>query len=505
MPFSLVITGSYGAMFCSPLILLLLATVLSIPAEGRLSAGRWMPWRQQPTDVYCADYPLPTLDPASLTAKMSPFLDELASEINATLQANRDTGGVALGFVYNQTLVWFKGFGLIDNSDPERGPPHSDTSFRIASITKVFTALLMLQIRDEGLLPSIDDEVATYNENFSIINPFQTTRGPSFRQLASHMAGLPRETPCEGVFVTGCNATYETIYQNLASLVMINPPGSIPSYSNLGFGLLGRTLEAIDHSTWEEMLQERILTPLGMVGSGSKFTLDVIKNMAKGYNPDGSEADLINLGFEAPGGQMFSTVNDLAQLLMLVFRSDEALDPKQKQILDGETIREWMEPAFMYNDGTGLGYPWEFFTLGDYSIRSKGGDINGYDSLIAYTHEIKTGFIFLQSCRGCPSFAPIISLACTALLQVSSVLASSQQAPSIPPNPQDYTGVYSGLVISPQETMMNITLGAIDAGPVLVASISGGLTLVLEWHGEDTFKLSTRGLSVHCVVQGGGV
>ena len=75
-----------------------------------------MPWRQQPTDVYCADYPLPTLDPASLTAKMSPFLDELASEINATLQANRDTGGVALGFVYNQTLVWFKGFGLIDNS-----------------------------------------------------------------------------------------------------------------------------------------------------------------------------------------------------------------------------------------------------------------------------------------------------------------------------------------------------------------------------------------------------
>ena len=176
------------------------------------------------------------------------------------------------------------------HTDPERGPPHSDTSFRIASITKVFTALLMLQIRDEGLLPSIDDEVATYNENFSIINPFQTTRGPSFRQLASHMAGLPRETPCEGVFVTGCNATYETIYQNLASLVMINPPGSIPSYSNLGFGLLGRTLEAIDHSTWEEMLQERILTPLGMVGSGSKFTLDVIKNMAKGYNPDGSEA-----------------------------------------------------------------------------------------------------------------------------------------------------------------------------------------------------------------------
>ena len=42
--------------------------------------------------------------------------------------------------------------------------------------------------------------------------------------------------------------------------------------------------------------------------------------------------DLINLGFEAPGGQMFSTVNDLAQLLMLVFRSDKALDPKQKQV-----------------------------------------------------------------------------------------------------------------------------------------------------------------------------
>ena len=50
------------------------------------------------------------------------------------------------------------------------------------------------------------------------------------------------------------------------------------------------------------------------------------------------------------------------------------------QILDGETIREWMEPTYMYYDGTGYGHPWELIPLGNYTLRTKAGDINGYSS-----------------------------------------------------------------------------------------------------------------------------
>jgi len=49
-----------------------------------------------------------------------------------------------------------------------------------------------------------------------------------------------------------------------------------------------------------------------------------------------------------------------------------------KQILDGETIREWMQPAYQYEDGTGFGHPWELIPLGNYTLRTKDGGINGY-------------------------------------------------------------------------------------------------------------------------------
>ena len=52
----------------------------------------------------------------------------------------------------------------------------------------------------------------------------------------------------------------------------------------------------------------------------------------------------------------------------------------QRQILDGETIREWMQPAYTYPDGTGFGHPWEFIPLYNYTLRTKAGVINGYNA-----------------------------------------------------------------------------------------------------------------------------
>ena len=148
--------------------------------------------------------------------------------------------------------------------DPSRGPPTGSTAFRIGSITKLFTALMMLQLRDEALLRSLDEDVTAYNKEFSVVNPFETDRGVTFRQLSSHMGGLPRETPCKDIFIHGCYDSDEEIYGNLAKLKLLYPPGQIPSYSNLGFGLLGRTLQKIEGPTWEEQVEKKVLKPLGM-------------------------------------------------------------------------------------------------------------------------------------------------------------------------------------------------------------------------------------------------
>ena len=89
-------------------------------------------------------------------------------------------------------------------ADPESGLPDGNTAYRIGSISKVFTTLLALFYRDQGLW-HLDDVVEKYIPHFSVVNPFRTRRGITLRQLASHMGGLSREAPCAGTYDNGCH------------------------------------------------------------------------------------------------------------------------------------------------------------------------------------------------------------------------------------------------------------------------------------------------------------
>ena len=180
---------------------------------------------------------------------------------------------------------------LFEHADPSRGAPTAHTGFRIGSVTKSFTALLALMLRDSKQLRSLDDDIMEYlPEGFSVINPFETNQRITIRQLMSHMSGLPREVPCENTFVTGCNVSYEEIYRNLASLELIYPPGQQPAYSNLGFALLGRIVENITNEKWEDYIKKKIFDPLGMTTSGNTFTSEDIEKLALGYYPNGTQA-----------------------------------------------------------------------------------------------------------------------------------------------------------------------------------------------------------------------
>ena len=153
----------------------------------------------------------------------------------------------------------------------------------------------MLQLRDAGTLPSLDEDITKYNHQFSVINPFgNTKRGITFHQLSCHLSGLPRNPPCVGLFVSGCNASAETIYKCLSNMKLDFPPGLKPSYSNLGIGLLGRTLEEVlaTGQSWEDYVEKEILAPLGMKDSGTRMPPKSSTQMAVGYLWDGSVAGI---------------------------------------------------------------------------------------------------------------------------------------------------------------------------------------------------------------------
>ena len=166
--------------------------------------------------------------------------------------------------------------------DKSRGHPTPDTGFRIGSLTKIFTVIELLQLRDTGRL-SLNDPVTRLLPNFTVRNPFRTTDNITLRQLASHMSGLPREAPCSNIYNGGCDIPYDEMYKRLADISLIYPPGVMPLYSNLGFGLLGRAMEAFVNRSWEEYVKEGIVMPLNLTMTGTKFSEEVVKKMAVGY------------------------------------------------------------------------------------------------------------------------------------------------------------------------------------------------------------------------------
>lgn len=176
------------------------------------------------------------------------------------------------------------------HTDPSRGAPTADSGFRIGSITKPLTALMALMLRDSKQLRSLDADITEYLPEFSIINPFKTNRGVTVRQLMSHMSGLPRETPCANMFISGCNLSYDDVYKNLANIELMYPPGQQPAYSNLGFSLVGRVLEKITNAKWEDSIKKMVFDQLGMTTSGNTFTSDDIEKLALGYYANGTQA-----------------------------------------------------------------------------------------------------------------------------------------------------------------------------------------------------------------------
>jgi hypothetical protein len=133
-------------------------------------------------------------------------------------------------------------------------PVTRDSGFRIASNSKVFTSMMLYQLRDLGKLPQgLDTPVAQIMPGWT--EPAQpygdagavSTRGLTLRALATHASGLPRETPSAG-------ATEQAILEAIGDAHMLFPMYSSTAYSNLGVALLGRTLEKVTGGfTWEEV------------------------------------------------------------------------------------------------------------------------------------------------------------------------------------------------------------------------------------------------------------
>lgn len=305
--------------------------------------------------------------------------------------------GVSVGLIHDQELIWAKGFGYRDVE--RRLPATPGTIYRIASITKTFTATAIMQLRDAGQL-RLDDPVAKYLSWFTYRNRFPDAPVVTVRHLLTHTSGLPREADFPYWTDPGRFPTREEMIEALQTQESIFAPETHYKYSNLALAVAGEVVAAVSGEPYADYIQRQILDPLGMTSSYVR-TVDIDRErLATGYEvmrPDGTqpvspETDSKGL---TPAANMSSTVEDLARYISLQLRGGPA---GGAQILKGSTLREmhrihWLDDD--WSSGRGLGFG--VWRQGERTLVGHGGWVGGYRTQIAFDPAAKIGVVVLTN------------------------------------------------------------------------------------------------------------
>jgi CubicO group peptidase (beta-lactamase class C family) len=243
--------------------------------------------------------------PASLAAGIAQ-IDEMADRAFAGWKVP----GLVYGLIHDGGLVHARGLGTLRVG--EDATPDARSVFRIASMTKSFTAAAVLSLRDDGLL-RLDDPIDRYVPELEALR-YPTTDSPriTIRHLLTMTAGFPTDDPW-GDRQQGLDlGDFSAILRGGLSFAWA--PGTRFEYSNTGYGILGRLITNIVGREYREVVRERFLTPLGMHDTGYLEEEVEPERLARGYIwRDGAfvEEPMDGYGALASMGGIFTTVDDL--------------------------------------------------------------------------------------------------------------------------------------------------------------------------------------------------
>lgn len=331
-------------------------------------------------------------------AQFTPFEGAVA-RFDAAVAAGvaEDAGGaVSVAVFSGDEIVWRNGWGWADIENRE--PATARTIGRTGSISKSFTAVLLMQLVEAGLI-DLDDPVADHlPETEGLADRPDGARPVTFRMLASHTAGLAREPELEGAASGSIYRWREKVLASIPHTAFQTPPGTEYSYSNIGFGMLGLALSRAAGVPFMELVETRIFGPLGL--ESSTFILDdpeLIGRMSVGYSRDGDTGELsaeratrehFGRGYKVPNGGIYSTVEDLAAFAAAL------LGRGPVQILGPESRRELFTPQAPA-DGYGLGFSVE--EEDGARVVGHGGSVAGYNARLAFELETGLGVAMLRT------------------------------------------------------------------------------------------------------------
>ena len=418
--------------------------------------------REQPSTARAAD------DPDVLGA------ERLFSAWMEGQMAYRGLPGVVVGVVSDQDLVWAKGFGFADTA--AKLPVTPATKFRMASHSKLFTAIAIMQLREEGKL-RLDDPVAKYLPWFKA-KPAGDDDGPiTIEQLLSHSSGLQREA---GDHWTSFEfPTSDELRKLYADRQAAFAPSVRWKYSNLAYSVAGMIIEQVSGERWADYVDRNIFKPLGMLATSVDKN---VPGLAVPYGrrmPDGSREVLpfVDARGMASATGVTSNLEDMAKFVSAQFRRG----PRGgAQIVSTGSLREMHRVRSVeenWTSGTGLGF--DITRIKDRTYVGHGGGYPGNTTQTLIQLDDKMGVVVLTNTND-SNPSDIARQLIVTVGQAVAKASSSKPAATWDPTWARFAGLYRGRGGDSHVVLLNRTLVIITPNaqnvdnPIALEPLGGG-------------------------------
>ena len=309
--------------------------------------------------------------------------------------------GAAIGIVQNGQLVYVRVGGIRDAST--NAPVTEDTRFRIASMTKGFTAVAIVKLRDAGKL-QLDDAVAKYIPELAALE-YPTKDSPvlTVRHLLTHSEGFPEDNPWGDRQLAQTKATLSAWMK--AGIPFSTAPGTAYEYSNYGFAILGQIVERVSGVPYKDYIRDNIFKPLGM--SSTTFDVEAVPRDRIAYGYRWEEGKLVlqpplaHGTFGAMGG-IWTTVGDLSKYVAFLSGAFPPRDDPETGPIKRASARE-MQQAWRFGSANFISNRLNVSSYG-YGLRiatdcrfntivGHGGGLPGYGSYETWLPDYGVGIV----------------------------------------------------------------------------------------------------------------
>ena len=302
--------------------------------------------------------------------------------------------GMSLAIVKDGQVIFLKGLGYKDFEN--KVPVTPDTQFAIGSSTKAFTALSVLMSQDDGKL-SLDASPRTVLPYFKI-NDLEIDKAITIRDLINHGSGLNRT---DLAWISG-KLNREEIIRVAGEAKPTAKLREKFQYQNVMYAAAGEIVAKVQKKPWEKFVPERIFKPLGMTNSTmSMAEMAKSKDHSFGYdyNFDTKETtkrpfrDLMEI---SPAGSINSSAKDMSQWLRFVLNGGVV---DGKRLVSEKGFEEWLKPQMNIspNGKSAYGLGWFLQEWNGLKVVQHGGNIDGFNAMVAMIPEKKLGFVMLTN------------------------------------------------------------------------------------------------------------